>query len=248
MSSTNMPPTAGVTRLRRLFDSDTCAVPFRRVVGSNPGFSTSLKFFSAASKERQKTVRPVGRRVIAKCESKRQDAARNLLAAVQGWVGGLVTVGHKEVEHNDLPATMVFFPGPLSKSPGWNVIISVAEDGARPCPRRRLRMKYILMDYVNEAGWRKLIKAEQENWLGAYMSYLEVTTQAGVLKSGNSLQRTSAATTVRVVNGRTQVLDGPYADTKEQIAGFHIVDVADLDAAISWAARCPTARNLTAHV
>jgi hypothetical protein len=51
-------------------------------------------------------------------------------------------------------------------------------------------MKYILMDSVNEAGWRKLIKAEQENWLGAYMSYLEVMTQAGVLKSGNSLQRT----------------------------------------------------------
>jgi hypothetical protein len=57
----------------------------------------------------------------------------------------------------------------------------------------------------------------------------------------NGLKPTSAATTVRVANGKTQVLDGPYADSKEQLGGFHIIDVADLDAAISWAARSPTA-------
>jgi hypothetical protein len=102
-------------------------------------------------------------------------------------------------------------------------------------------MKYILMDYVNEAGWPQLTKDEQEHWLGAYLAYVEAMTQAGVLKSGHGLQRTSAAATVRVANGKTQVLDGPYADTKEQFAGFHIIDVADLDAALSWAARCPTA-------
>jgi hypothetical protein len=62
-----------------------------------------------------------------------------------------------------------------------------------------------------------------------------------VLRGGNGLESASAATTVRVANGKTQVLDGPYADSKEQLGGFHIIDVADLDAAISWAARCPTA-------
>ena len=102
-------------------------------------------------------------------------------------------------------------------------------------------MKYILIDYVQEAGWPQLAKDEQKRWLGAYRAYVEAMAKAGVLVVGNGLQPTSTATTVRVVEGRTQVLDGPYADTKEQLAGFHIIDVADLDAAISWAARCPTA-------
>jgi hypothetical protein len=104
-------------------------------------------------------------------------------------------------------------------------------------------MQYILMDYVNEAGWPQLTKAEQEHWLGAYKAYLEAITNAGVLRGSNGLQRTSAATTVRVVNGKTQVLDGPYADSKEQLGGFHIIDVLDLDAAIAWAARSPTAMH-----
>ena len=102
-------------------------------------------------------------------------------------------------------------------------------------------MKYILMDYVNEAGWPKLTKDEKEHWLGAYIAYVEAMSKAGVLRSSTGLQPTSAATTVRVANGKTQVLDGPYADSKEQLGGFHIIDVADLDAAITWAARSPTA-------
>jgi hypothetical protein len=102
-------------------------------------------------------------------------------------------------------------------------------------------MKYMLLDYVSEAGWPTLTKAEQEHWLGAYKAYMEAMTKAGVLRSSGGLRPTSTATTVRVVNDKTQVLDGPYADTKEQLGGFHIIEVADLDAAISWAARSPTA-------
>jgi hypothetical protein len=102
-------------------------------------------------------------------------------------------------------------------------------------------MKYMLMDYVNEAGWPQLTRAEQEHWLGAYKAYMEAMTKAGVLKSSNGLKPTVSATTVRIANGKTQVLDGPYAETKEQLGGFHIIEVADLDAAISWAARSPTA-------
>ncbi len=85
-------------------------------------------------------------------------------------------------------------------------------------------MKYILMDYVNEAGWPQLTKDDKEHWLGAYRAYMEAMTKAGVLKSSNGLEWTSAATTERVANGKTQVLDGPYADTKEQLGGFHIID------------------------
>jgi len=102
-------------------------------------------------------------------------------------------------------------------------------------------MKYMLMDYVSEAGWPQLSAEDKERWLGVYRAYVEAMAQAGVLKGSGGLMPTSAATTVRVVDGKTQVLDGPYADSKEQLAGYHIVDVADLDAAIAWAARCPTA-------
>jgi hypothetical protein len=101
-------------------------------------------------------------------------------------------------------------------------------------------MKYVLMDYVGEAGWPQL-RDEKEHWLGAYRAYMEAMTKAGVLKDSKGLQPTSAATTVRVVNEKTQVLDGPYADTKEQLGGFHIIEVDDLDEAIAWAARSPTA-------
>jgi len=102
-------------------------------------------------------------------------------------------------------------------------------------------MKYILMDYVREAGWPELTREDQERWLGAYKAYMQAMSDAGVLKSGGGLKPTSMATTVRVRNDKAQVLDGPYADSKEQLGGFHIIEVDDLDAAISWAARSPTA-------
>ena len=102
-------------------------------------------------------------------------------------------------------------------------------------------MKYMLMDYVNEAGWPELSAEDKERWLGVYRAYVEAMARAGVLKGSGGLMPTSTATTVRVVDGKTQVLDGPYADSKEQLAGYHIVEVPDLDAAIAWAARCPTA-------
>jgi hypothetical protein len=102
-------------------------------------------------------------------------------------------------------------------------------------------MQFVLLDYVNESGWPALTRAEQEHWLGAYRAYMQAMTNAGILKRSGGLHGTSAATTVRTVNDKIQVLDGPYADTKEQLGGFHIIEVPDLDAAISWAARSPTA-------
>jgi hypothetical protein len=100
-------------------------------------------------------------------------------------------------------------------------------------------MQYLLMLYVNEAGWLKLSKAEQEQGVAAYTAYTEALTKAGVLKGANRLQPSSSATTVRAANGKTQVLDGPYVDSKEQLGGYYLIDVPDLDAALSWAARCP---------
>jgi len=102
-------------------------------------------------------------------------------------------------------------------------------------------MKYFLMAYVNEGAWPKMTKAEQEQGAAAYMAYGEALTKAGVLAGSNRLQPTATATTVRIANGKSQVLDGPYADSKEQFGGYFIIDVPDLDAAIAWAARCPAA-------
>jgi hypothetical protein len=100
-------------------------------------------------------------------------------------------------------------------------------------------MQYMLLIYVQEDGWTKLSKTEQEQGVAAYSAYTEALSKAGCLKAGNRLQRSSSATTVRSSHGKAQVLDGPYADSKEQLGGYYIIDVPDLDAALSWAARCP---------
>ena len=79
--------------------------------------------------------------------------------------------------------------------------------------------------------------------MAAYSAFTEALKKAGALMGVNRLQASSAATTVRVANGKSQVLDGPYADSKEQLGGYYVIDVPDLDAAISWAARCPAASH-----
>jgi hypothetical protein len=104
-------------------------------------------------------------------------------------------------------------------------------------------MEYILMLYSEEGHWGRMTKAEQEQGMAAYNAFNEALTKAGVLKGANRLQPASAATTVRVANGKAQVLDGPYADSKEQLGGYFLLDVPDLDAALSWASRCPGASH-----
>jgi hypothetical protein len=104
-------------------------------------------------------------------------------------------------------------------------------------------MQYLLTLYSAESGWQKMTKAEQEQGYAAYMAYSEALKEAGALKGSNRLQPIATATTVRVANGKPQVLDGPYADTKEQLGGYYLIEVADLDSALSWAARCPGASH-----
>jgi hypothetical protein len=104
-------------------------------------------------------------------------------------------------------------------------------------------MQYLLMLYSDESGWSKMNPAEQEQAMGAYHAYTEALNKADVLAGSNRLRPISTATTVRVGNGKTQVLNGPYPDTKEQLGGYYLIDVPDLDAAISWAARCPGASH-----
>jgi hypothetical protein len=108
-------------------------------------------------------------------------------------------------------------------------------------PVQETDMQYILLIHSNEAAVLSAPKEATERMHAAYIAYTEALTQAGVVVGGNRLRPSSATTTVRSVDGKTQVLDGPYAETKEQIAGYYLIDVPDMDAALSWAARCPGA-------
>jgi hypothetical protein len=109
-------------------------------------------------------------------------------------------------------------------------------------------MQYLLMLYSEEGGWARMSKAEQERGVAAYAAYTEALKAAGVWVGSNRLQSVDAATTVRLVEGKSQVLDGPYVDSKEQLGGYYLIDVSDLDAALSWAARCPGASHGTVEV
>ena len=104
-------------------------------------------------------------------------------------------------------------------------------------------MQYMLMMYVNENGWTTLTPAQQEQGMASYLAYTEALRKAGVLRGVTRLRTSAAATTLRQADGKSLVLDGPYAETKEQLGGIYTIEVPDLDAAIAWAARSPTASH-----
>jgi hypothetical protein len=109
-------------------------------------------------------------------------------------------------------------------------------------------VQYLLLIYSQDGAWERLPKAVQEEGLAAYMAYGEALKKAGALRESARLRPATEATTVRLENGKPQVLDGPYAETKEQLGGFYLIEAPDLDAAIAWAGRCPGAGHGTMEV
>ena len=109
-------------------------------------------------------------------------------------------------------------------------------------------MQYLLTLYVEENSWDRLSKEHQGQRVAAYMAYTEALKQAAAYVGSNRLQPISTATTVQVTDGKSRVLNGPYVDSKEQLAGYYLIEAADLDAALAWAARCPTASHGTVEV
>jgi hypothetical protein len=109
-------------------------------------------------------------------------------------------------------------------------------------------MQYMLLIYRDEADFAPMKKEELGQMMAAYTAYTEALKKSGVWVAGAPLRPIAAATTVRVANGKTQVLNGPYADTKEQLGGYYLIEAPDLDAALSWAARCPGAAYGTIEV
>ena len=109
-------------------------------------------------------------------------------------------------------------------------------------------MKYLLLIHDEEKSWGKLSEADRTQMLSEYRQFSESLKAAGQYISGSQLQPTSTATSVRVRNGKRMVTDGPFAETKEQLGGYYLVEAKDLDEAIGLAARIPSARFGTIEV
>lgn len=100
-------------------------------------------------------------------------------------------------------------------------------------------MQYLLTLYADESGWNQMTPAQQQQGVAAYAAYTEALRSAGALIGSNRLRPSATATTLRTVDGKTQVLDGPFAESKEQLGGYYLIEAPDLDAAMQWAGRCP---------
>ena len=102
-------------------------------------------------------------------------------------------------------------------------------------------MKYLLMIYSDEAADARKSQDEQDREMGRYFAFTEETKTSGVYAGGEALHPTSTATSVRIRDGRLSTIDGPFAETKEQLGGFYLLNCANLDEAIQWAAKIPHA-------
>jgi hypothetical protein len=103
-------------------------------------------------------------------------------------------------------------------------------------------MKYLCLIYVEEKSLDAVLQSELDAVIGECRSYDESLTQSGQLLASERLQPISTATTVRFRNGKPAVTDGPFAETKEQLGGFYLIEAKDLDNAIKIASNIPPAR------
>lgn len=104
-------------------------------------------------------------------------------------------------------------------------------------------MKYLLLIYGNEGSWAGMSEAEQGKIFEEYMTFSSGIKRSGHYIGGEALQPVATATTVRVKDGKTVATDGPFAETREQLGGYFLVEAKDLDDAIAVAARIPGARH-----
>ncbi|MCI0418011.1 MAG: YciI family protein [Acidobacteria bacterium] len=109
-------------------------------------------------------------------------------------------------------------------------------------------MKYILLIHHDEKAWDKLSETERQQIVGQYRQFTQQIKSSGHYLGGAPLQPTSAASSVRVRSGKRLVTDGPFAETREQLGGYFLIDAKDLDEAIGIATRIPAARWGTVEV
>lgn len=104
-------------------------------------------------------------------------------------------------------------------------------------------MRYLMLIYCDEVVNGQLNQQEQEAAYAAHSAFGEEAGKRGVMRDGQGLMPTTSATTVRVRNGKTLVTDGPFAETKEQLGGYYLLDCKDLDEAIEMATKIPEATH-----
>jgi len=104
-------------------------------------------------------------------------------------------------------------------------------------------MEYILLIHTDPKGFDALTETQRAQGMAAYTAFTEALRKAEVLRNSNRLRPAETGTTVRIRDGKTEVLNGPFIETREQLGGYYLIDVADLDAALAWAARCPGASH-----
>jgi hypothetical protein len=109
-------------------------------------------------------------------------------------------------------------------------------------------MRYLIMIYGDESGWADATPEQASEMMAAYGALGAAMKKAGVILGGEGLQPSSTATTVKVRNGETITTDGPFAETREQLGGYYLLDCKDLDEAIGWAARIPGAQTGSCEV
>jgi len=110
-------------------------------------------------------------------------------------------------------------------------------------------MHYMLLLNEPESEFAKRNHpAHSAEYWGGWNAFIGAMAQAGIIVKGDGLQGPQSATTVRVRDGKRLVQDGPFADTKEQLGGYFVIDVADLDTALDWAARAPSAASAAVEV
>ena len=109
-------------------------------------------------------------------------------------------------------------------------------------------MQYMLLIYDDEQVWQKLPEDERNSLYAAYGAFTNEVREKGALVTADQLQPTAAATTVRIRDGKEVVTDGPFAETKEQLGGYYLIDVESVDEALEWAAKIPSARYGTIEV
>jgi hypothetical protein len=109
-------------------------------------------------------------------------------------------------------------------------------------------MKYMLLIHDEEQAWGKLSEPQRQEIMANYRQFSEQIKASGHYVSGSQLAPTSSATSVRIRNGKRVVTDGPFAETREQLGGYYLVDARNLDEAIALAERVPSARTGTIEV
>jgi hypothetical protein len=101
-------------------------------------------------------------------------------------------------------------------------------------------MQYLLMCCIDEKGWDAIPQTERDGIMQEYGQWVHATTESGHYRGGAKLRGTASATTLREKNGKSVITDGPFAETKEQLGGYHVLECKDLDEALAIARRIPT--------